>query len=91
MCKVQDELSEELQVEQAEEDVLIEAVVTGAAEAMAAGCVSGKWQCVMEDLAPLVKAGKLEKVVEILMGYWPPESEIAALVEYSTAGIEARV
>jgi hypothetical protein len=70
-----DELSEELQVEQAGEDALVEAIVNDAAGMMAASVVSAKWQCALEDLIPFVKDGKLQQVADILMNYWPPEVE----------------
>ena len=66
-----------------EEDALVDAVVNDAAGMMAAGVVSAKWSCVMEDLAPLIKDGKLQEVADILMKYWPPGAEIEQLKEYS--------
>lgn len=77
--EVTDELSEELQVEQAEGDALAEAIVNDAAGAMAASVVNAKWECVLEDLAPLVEFGKLKQVHDILMKYWPPDAEIEEL------------
>jgi hypothetical protein len=76
---IEDELSEKLQVEQAEEDALVEAIVSDVAGMMAASVVSAKWECVLADLVPLVVDGKLGRVAEILKIYWPPDAEIEAL------------
>jgi hypothetical protein len=68
---------------QAEEDALVGAIVNDAAGMMAANVISAKWECVLEDLTPLVKDGKLQEVSDILMKYWPPDVEIEELRKYS--------
>lgn len=65
------------------QDTLVDAIVNDVAGAMATNAVSAKWQCVLEDLAPLVKDGKLEQVADIMMKYWPPDAEIEELKKYS--------